>query len=219
MTLVMKLTRRRTARGRDVESEVLGVRQLLAGFIVKPPLIPLLGTHGLSMLRETLQDKLVVLDLKVDDDPEDLEGLADLAGYANAVTISWRAIASPRRDQLVKVFERSGVRPVIAVTNSDVTLMGLDELRGTLVSAVKGLTSPMILLPGSAEGVVKDLVSFIPGALVLIDGVRPGEGLCVGARYEVIGQNVLDAQDPVGLIRMTIYAQKRAAEECGVRVS
>jgi len=54
---------------------------------------------------------------------------------------------------------------------------------------------------------------------VLIDGVRPGEGLCVGAKYEVIGQNVLDAQDPVGLIRMTIYAQKRAAEECGVRVS
>jgi len=105
------------------------------------------------------------------------------------------------------------------VTNSDVALVGLDELRTTLVSAVRGLTSPMILLPGSAEGVVKDLVSFIPGALVLIDGVRPGEGLCVGAKYEVIGQNVLDAQDPVGLIRMTIYAQKRAAEECGVRVS
>ncbi|MGC9071335.1 MAG: hypothetical protein ACP5HK_01360 [Acidilobus sp.] len=218
MTLLIRLSRRMTARGLDVESVAAGLKSLVAGFIVKPALLARLGEQGLLPLRSEGTDKMLIADLRLEDSVSEVSEVASLSPFVNLVTVTWRLAVSEDWPAVGKLLSSSGLRPVLAITKYDLGSLGKGAA-SVVEKAIKSSGITYVLLPSEGREVMGLLLKAILPAQFIIEDLDLGRGLCLGAKYEVIGQEVLDAEDPVGSVRMAIYRQRRTAEEClgGVR--
>ncbi|MDP8003335.1 MAG: orotidine 5'-phosphate decarboxylase / HUMPS family protein, partial [Caldisphaera sp.] len=47
-----------------------------------------------------------------------------------------------------------------------------------------------------------------------IQGAKPGEALCHGADFEIVGRYITNAPDPKEATKVLIYEQKRGLDQC-----
>ena len=212
MTLIVKLSRPTTARGHDIISAALVSRPAVAGFLIKETIVPMIGLEGISKLSGHGEERLLILDLKIEDAPDDLTGLQSLSGVVTEVTASFRLATSRDWPAVANTLSRARLTPVLALTRYELeqgqlTAEGIAEvLRSSGIQEV--------LLATSDVNLIRYLTALNPGVRVFVEGVELGSGICAGASYEVIGQEVLDAEDPLRSVRLAIYRQRRGAEDC-----
>ncbi len=212
MTLMVKLSRPTTARGQDVIAAALMARPALAGFLIKSALMPYIGLTGLSKLSSRGEEKLLIADLRLEDTPGDLGGLQSLSGLVSGVTVSIRLAVSRDWPFVAEALRAARIAPVLSFTWYELEQEGLTADRVASVARSSGINYVMLVRP--EPSLVKDLLAMAPQLSVILDGIELGSGICIGASYEVIGQEVLDAEDPLRSVRVTIYGQKRSAEDC-----
>ena len=212
MTLIVKLSRPTTARGQDVISAALASRPAVAGFLVKETIIPQIGLEGISKLSGHGEERLLTLDLKIEDAPDDLAGLQSLSGLVTGVTVSYRLAASRDWPAVANVLSGARLTPVLALTRYELEQGQLSAEGIAEVLRSSGIHE--VLLATSDVNLIKYLTALNPGVRIIVEGVELGLGICAGASYEVIGQEVLDAEDPLRAVRLAIYRQRRGAEDC-----
>ncbi|MGC9210421.1 MAG: hypothetical protein ACP5FT_04070 [Acidilobus sp.] len=213
LTLIIKLSRRTTSRGQDVGVVAASLKGLVAGFIVKEALLAEIGARELTALRPEAPDRFLIADLRLEDAPDDLVEINGLAGIINGVTVTWRLATSEEWRQLEGFLRSAGIRPVLSLTKYELRSLGGSAV-DILEKAIKSSGVNYVYLPEEAIDVLGRLVALAPGVNIMIEGVELGRGLCRGAKYEVIDQGILGVEDPIGSVKMTIYRQKRASEEC-----
>ena len=212
MTLIVKLSRPATARGQDVISAALASRPAVAGFLVKETIVPLLGLEGISKLSGHGEERLLILDLKVEDAPDDLAGLQSLSGLVTGITVSYRLATSRDWPAVANTFSGARLIPVLALTRYELEQGHLTAEGIAEVLRSSGIREVLLATPD--VNLVRHLTALNPGVRVFVEGVELGSGICAGASYEVIGQEVLDAEDPIRSVRLAIYNQRRGAEDC-----
>ena len=212
MTLIVKLSRPTTARGQDVISAALASRPAVAGFLIKEAIVPLIGLEGISKLYGHGEEKLLILDLRIEDTPDDLAGLRSLSGLVTGVTVSYRLATSRDWPAVANILSGARLVPVLAITRYDLEQAQLTPEKVAEALRSSGIHEVLLLTPDT--NLVTYVTAMNPNARVIVEGVELGSGICAGASYEVIGQEVLDAEDPLRSVRLAIYRQRRGAEDC-----
>lgn len=201
---------------------VESVHDYVSGFKIG---IGVLLKHGLSAISavKEISSREVVADLKLADIGDVMASTLELLASSgvDAVIAHGFVGISGALEKLVEEAEKRGVKLILVVSMShkgsekyidkhfDELLEDSIQLgaSGVVVPATKPhlITRARRVLGGRAR-------IYSPG--VGVQGARPGDALCAGADYEIIGRLVTTAPDPLSAVKSVVSAQLERVRAC-----
>ena len=189
----------------------------VAGFKVGLPLLARSGYGGLAALLSRLTP-LRIADFKLADIPAVMWSIVEPVVYEVDAVIAHAFVGPEALAELRDRLREAGVELILVYHMShrgaESTFGRCIDVIDSVVERVKpwGLVAPATLpaMILRARRRYPDVVIISPG--VGAQGARPGEAICAGADYEIIGRSVTRAEDPLS----SLY---RLAEEGAARLA
>ena len=191
----------------------------VAGF--KVGLQPLLA-QGLNVARKArgmCPDALWVADVKAADVGHVLRGIVDLLLTVFDKVIAHSFVGFEGALEAVKdVADRLVLVAFMSHPGSQATL---DRMASTVVSVIERLRPWGLVAPATRPHVIRWLrgvLSYRPAILapgVGPQGARPGDALCAGADYEIVGRLVTEAPEPERALEQVVAVLSERVRSCG----
>lgn len=195
---------------------------LASGFKVGLPFLLRNGVSSLKSLRAGCSDALWVADLK----------LADI-GYVMKLTASMvldsvdamiaHGFVGVRGalDELKEYLDSLGKKLVVVVSMSH---PGAEEVYDKALSSILSVAAKLkpwgVVAPATRPSIIRVTRETLgQGVKILSPGVgaqgaRPGEALCAGADYEIVGRLITGAEDPIASAEKVVSEQEEMLRRC-----
>ncbi len=184
-------------------STISDLSRMASGVKVGVPTLISCGLGFLRDLRASAKDALVIADLKLADVGDVMVKTASLVkGYVDAIIAHAFVGRSGALDQLSESAKKWGLKLVLVASMSH---PGSLEFYDVVFEGVLRLINDVgpwgVVAPATRPQVVSSIRRLLPHVKILAPGIgaqgaRPGEAICAGADYEIVGRAVLGSPDP-----------------------
>ena len=205
-----------------LEGIVESLAPMVSGFKVGLPLLISRGAETLASIRSRAGGAMVIADLKLADIGDVMvETVKAVERYVDAVIAHSFVGYSGAIEQLKAYLDSKGIKLVLVASMSHAGSGEVyDRALDYIVEVVRRADPWGVVAPATRPAVVSVLRERLgqryrilaPG--VGAQGAKPGDALCAGADYEIVGRAVMASRDPVKAAAEIIEAQKRAGESC-----
>ena len=206
----------------DLGDVVRSLAPLVSGFKVGLPLLVSRGASVLASIDGGAGDAMVIADLKLADIGDMMvETVRAVESHVDAVIAHAFVGYGGALDLLKRYLDSRGIRLALVASMSHAGSSEVYDRALDYVMDVVRRADPWGLV---APATRPDVVSAIRGRLgrryvvlspgVGAQGARPGDALCAGADYEIVGRAIMGSRDPVKAAAETVESQKRAVKSC-----
>lgn len=178
--------------------------ELAFGLKVGVPTLISCGLRFLRDLRAKAGDAFIIADLKLADVGDVMVKTASLVrDSVNAVIAHSFVGKAGALDRLAEAVKAWGLKLILVASMSHPgSLEFYDAATERVVGLVRELDPWGIVAPATRPHVVRSLRSLLPSVKILAPGVgaqgaSPGDAICVGADYEIVGRAILGSPDPL----------------------
>ena len=213
---------RELERAETLSKIVESTSQYVSGFKIG---VGVLLKHGLGVIStvKSISSRDVIVDLKLADIGDVMKSTLELVASsgANAVIAHGFVGVSDALDKLIERARDLGVRVILVVSMSH---RGSEEyidkhseelLRDATQLGVHGVVVPATkpwLITRARSVLGSRVLIYSPG--IGVQGAEPGDALCAGADYEIIGRLVTTAPDPLSAVKTVRSAQLEKVRAC-----
>ncbi len=198
---------------------------IVQGFKFGLPLIVKVGVRGLKDILSVSnrEGKLLIADLK----------LADI-GYVMSLIV--RSIADTGINTVI-AHAFVGVKGALAELSEACKELGInlvlvtrmshpgasdimDKVFNDLLKIVKEVNAWGTVLPATRPDIIRSGREFLGSSIKILSpgvgaqGAKPGEALCAGADYEIVGRLITRSKDPLGTALKVINEQRERLRSC-----
>jgi orotidine-5'-phosphate decarboxylase len=217
MTLIVALDHD-LEKSRRIASSLCGVA---SGFKVGLPLLLEAGARAACSLRSLCQEGLWIADLKLADIGNTMKlTVSTLSGCVDAVIAHSVVGIEGALGELKEYLDRQGVKLILVVAMSH---PGANEAYNRLlqvnIEIARKLNTWGVVAPATMPDTVRlvreqlpEVRIFSPG--VGVQGARPGDALCAGADYEIVGRSITGARDPLKAAEAILAEQQGRLQRC-----
>ncbi|RUM47143.1 MAG: orotidine 5'-phosphate decarboxylase [Hyperthermus sp.] len=195
---------------------------IVDGFKVGLPLVLSHGVGHVSLIHGICPRRLWVLDFKLADIGHVMvESVKPLLPFVDAVIahsfVGYRGALGVLKEFL----DREGKRLVlVAAMSHPGSVEVYDKVLGSIVGVVERVEPWGLVAPATRTRIIRllrerlgeELVILAPG--VGFQGAEPGEALCAGANYEIVGRLITRSQQPPAAARDVIRLQRERLRQC-----
>ncbi len=194
----------------------------VAGFKVGLPFLLVNGVRSLSGLRGACPEKLWVADLKLADIGHVMKLVtSSVASYVDAVIAHGFIGVRGALDELKEYLVSLGKKLIVVVSMSH---PGAEEVYDKALPSILGVVAKLrpwgVVAPATRPAIIHEARETLgQGVKILSPGIgaqgaRPGEALCAGADYEIIGRLITEAGDPVASAEEVLREQREMLRKC-----
>ncbi|MGC9210060.1 MAG: orotidine-5'-phosphate decarboxylase [Acidilobus sp.] len=176
----------------------------VTGFKVGVPTLISCGLGFLKSLRSAAPDSLLIADLKLADIGDVMVKTASLVKDVVDAVIAHSFVGfSGALDRLADSARAWGLKLILVASMShEGSLEFYDKDIDRVLQLAKRLNPWGVVAPATRPEVVRRVRGELPGVKILspgigVQGARPGDAICSGADYEIIGRAILASRDPV----------------------
>ncbi len=169
--------------------------------------VPTLISCGLGLLRDlraSARDSLLIADLKLADIGDVMVRTASLVkDYVDAVIAHTFVGRAGALDELSESVRRWGLKLILVASMSHPgSTEFYDSAFDGVIRLVRDLEPWGVVAPATRPHVIRSIRGFLPKVKVLAPGVgaqgaEPGDAICAGADYEIVGRSILGSPDPL----------------------
>lgn len=219
MSLIVALDRVSYDRATSIVSNLCGV---VTGFKVGLPFLLRYGLQSLEKLRSLCAEKMWIADLKLADIGHIMNSIVELlADKVDAVIAHSFVGYEGALDQLKELSQKLGVRLIVVAAMSHPGSKELyDIVLGGVVKIVERVAPWGIVVPATRPKLITVLRSIFGCQLAMlapgvgVQGARPGDAICAGADYEIVGRLIVDSDKPLETAVHIISEQQRCKKWC-----
>jgi orotidine-5'-phosphate decarboxylase len=222
LTLIVAIDRSNTEDGKDVIYILSNICNMVTGIKLG---LPLLLKHDLTLIskiNEICKNNLIIADLKLADIGDVMiETVKIFNSYVNAFIahsfIGKKDAISDLKNYLDKQNKKlilvgsmshKGSEEIYDKELENITKLIIDIMPWGIVAPA---TRPEIITY-FRKSIGRGIKILSPG--IGIQGAKPGEALCHGADFEIVGRYITNAPDPKEATKVLIYEQKRGLDQC-----
>jgi len=203
-------------------SSIVGMLcSVASGFKLGLPLLLEAGAKIACRLRMMCPEKLWIADLKLADIGSTMKlAVSQLVGCVDGVIAHSVVGVEGALGELKEYLEQHGVKLILVVAMSH---PGAAEAYNRLlehnVEVAGRLRVWGVVAPATMPDIVRRVKSFLPETVILspgvgVQGAKPGDALCAGADYEIVGRSITASSDPLKAARDVLAEQRRRLGEC-----
>ncbi len=193
------------------------------GFKVGLPLVVKEGVRGLKDVVSVMSTELVIADLKLADIGYVMSLITKAVAGAGVNTVIAHAFvgAEGALSELSRTCSELGIKLVL------VTFMShpgagrvMKKVFSDLLSIVKEVGAWGVVLPATMPEVVRAGREYLGSSVKImapgvgVQGAAPGDALCAGADYEIVGRLITRAKNPIKVALEVIKKQEERVREC-----
>ncbi len=189
------------------------------------PLIIKVGVKGLKDILSTVnqRSKLLIADLKLADIGYVMALIVKTITDTGVNTVIAHAFVGVKGalEELSEVCRELNINLVLVARMSHPGASDvMDKVFDDLLRIVKMVNAWGAVLPATRPDIIKTGRKFLgPSIKILSPGVgaqgaKPGEALCVGADYEIVGRLITRSKDPLGTALKVINEQRERLRSC-----
>ena len=197
----------------------------VAGFKVGLPYILMYGLREIEDLRDSCPKGLWIGDLKLADIASTMKATVEAVGHLFDAVIAHSAIGyKGALDGLSEYLRSRGINLILVATMSH---PGATEFYDLILDRIPDLARRLqawgLVAPATRLHVIKRLRESLGASVRILSpgvgaqGARPGDALCAGADYEIVGRAITQARDPISAALEILESQRRAVESCRAR--
>jgi len=204
-------------------SIVSGLCRVVSGFKVGLPFLLRYGLSGLEKLKSLCSEKMWIADLKLADIGYVMASVVELlAGKIDAVIAHAFVGYKGALDELKELSQKLGIKLIVVAAMSHLGSTELyDIVLGGIVKIVERVAPWGIVVPATRPKLISvfrkmfdcQLALLAPG--IGVQGARPGDAICAGADYEIVGRLIVDSDNPLETAMRIISEQQRCERWCG----
>ncbi len=194
----------------------------VAGFKVGLPFLLANGVQSLSELRGACPEKLWIADLKLADIGHVMKLVASsVASSVDAVIAHGFVGVRGALDELKEYLDSLGKKLIIVVSMSH---PGAEEVYDKALPSILSVAAKLrpwgVVAPATRPAIIRETRKTLgQGVKILSPGIgaqgaRPGEALCAGADYEIVGRLITGAGDPVASAEEVLSKQEEMLRRC-----
>ena len=193
------------------------------GFKVGLPLVVKEGIKGLKEVVSVMNTELVIADLKLADIGYVMSLITKVVADAGVNTVIAHAFVGTEGalSELSRVCSELGIKLVLVTFMSHPgAVRVMKRVFSDLLSIVKEINAWGVVLPATMPDVVKSGREYLgPSFKILAPGVgaqgaAPGDALCAGADYEIVGRLITRAENPLKVALEVIKKQEERVRAC-----
>lgn len=201
---------------------VRDLRDSLAGVKVGVPFLISCGVAGLKQIREAAGDLMVIADLKLADVGDIMVETASLLrGLADAVIAHSFVGFSGALDVLSLRLKEWGMKLVLVASMSHPGSREIyDRGQEEIVELIRMVSPWGVVAPATRPHVIRYLRARLPDGIAILSpgvgaqGAKPGDALCAGADYEIVGRAITSSSDPLRAAYDVLKLQEEAMSRC-----
>ena len=219
MSLIVALDRVSYDRAADIVNGLCGIA---SGFKVGWPFLLQYGLPGLENLKKLCAERMWIADLKLADIGYTMGSVVELlAGKVDAVIAHSFVGYKGALDQLKELSRKLGIKLVLVAAMSHPGSTELyDIVLGGVVRVIERVAPWGIVVPATRPKLISlfrsifgcQLVVLAPG--VGVQGAKPGDAICAGADYEIVGRLIVNSETPLETATHVVNEQQRCKKWC-----
>ncbi len=193
------------------------------GFKVGLPLIVREGVKGLREVVSVMNTELVIADLKLADIGYVMSLVTRAVAEAGVNTVIAHAFTGTEGalEELLRVCNELGIKLVLVAFMSHLgAVKVMKKVFMDLLDVVKEINAWGAVLPATIPEVVREGRKYLGTAFKILSpgvgaqGAEPGDALCAGADYEIIGRLITRAENPLEAALNVIRKQGERVRAC-----
>ncbi len=184
------------------------------------------SSSDLKSLKTSCTKKLWIADLKLADIGYIMVRTTDLiAGFFDAIIAHSFVGIKNGLDELARYCDENGLKLVLVATMSH---EGAKELYDFALIRMRDIVKQVnpwgLVAPATRPEVIYFLRRTLGSKIKILSpgigpqGALPGEALCAGSNYEIVGRLITRSNSPLKAVQEIISAQKRKLRECGINM-
>ncbi|HIP64963.1 MAG TPA: orotidine-5'-phosphate decarboxylase [Pyrodictium sp.] len=199
--------------------------EVVSGFKVGLPFLLQYGLSSLEKLRSLCSEKMWVADLKLADIGYVMTSIVELlAGKIDAVIAHAFVGYRGALDELKEFSQKLGIKLIVVAAMSHPGSVELyDIVLGGVAKIVERVAPWGIVVPATRPKLISvfrkmfdcQLALLAPG--VGVQGARPGDAICAGADYEIVGRLIVNSDNPLETAIRILNEQQRCRKWCEQR--
>ena len=216
MTLILALD-----RVDRPEPLVENLCNVVSGFKIGLPLILRHGVDVACRLRRICPSALWIADLKLADiGPVMVSTVSPLLDCVDAIIAHAIVGIDGALGELKQFLDSRGKRLILVVAMSHPGAMNLyNRLFRENLMVAKTLKVWGIVAPATSPAIVTEARRALPNVVIFspgvgIQGAKPGQALCAGANYEIVGRLIVESENPIEAATNVLALQSEALREC-----
>lgn len=219
MSLIVALDKVDYDRAANIVDDLCGI---VSGFKVGWPFLLRYGLPSLERLKKLCAEKMWIADLKLADIGYTMSSIVELlAGKVDAVIAHSFVGYKGALDQLKELSQKLGIKLIVVAAMSHPGSTELyDIVLGGVVKIVEHVAPWGIVVPATRPKLISmfrnifgcQLVMLAPG--VGVQGAKPGDAICAGADYEIVGRLIVNSDKPLETAIHVINEQQRCKKWC-----
>ena len=193
------------------------------GFKVGLPLVVKEGVRGLKDVVSVMSTELVIADLKLADIGYVMSLITKAVAGAGVNTVIAHAFvgAEGALSELSRTCSELGIKLVLVTFMSHPGASRvMKKVFSDLLSIVKEVGAWGVVLPATMPEVVRAGREYLGSSVKImapgvgVQGAAPGDALCAGADYEIVGRLITRAKNPIKVALEVIKKQEERVREC-----
>ena len=193
------------------------------GFKVGLPLVVKEGVKGLREVASVMDTELVIADLKLADIGYVMSLITKAVANAGVNTVIAHAFIGTEGalSELTSICNELGIKLVlVAFMSHPGAVKVMKKVFSDLLDIVREINAWGVVLPATMPDVVKAGRKYLgPSFKILAPGVgaqgaAPGDALCAGADYEIVGRLITKAENPSKVALELIKKQEERVRAC-----
>ncbi len=205
----------------DAARLVDGLCSIVDGFKLGLPLLLSMGVRSARRLRSLCSRALWVGDMKLADIGSTMKLAArSVEGLFDAIIAHSFVGRRGALDELKEYLDSTGTKLVLVVAMSHPgSIEVYDAVLDKALKVAEELRPWGVVAPATRPSIIREARRRLPWATILapgvgVQGARPGDALCAGADYEIVGRLITRSPDPVGEARRVLGLQREALQRC-----
>ncbi|ADL19377.1 Orotidine 5'-phosphate decarboxylase [Acidilobus saccharovorans 345-15] len=194
----------------------------VVGFKVGIPFIIQCGLESLAAARSRIRNGLLIADLKLADIGDIMVRVVSLVkDYVDAVIAHSFVGYKGALDKVSEKLKEWNIKLILVASMSHEGSRELyDRNLDSIMDVVKKANPWGVVAPATRP----DIISLVRNALgadvkilapgVGTQGARPGDAICAGADYEIIGRSITESPDPKKAVELIALEQEEALMRC-----
>ncbi|BEP17236.1 orotidine-5'-phosphate decarboxylase [Pyrofollis japonicus] len=192
------------------------------GFKVGVPFLLANGAASAGALREKCPSALWVADLKLADIGYVMGLTASIvAPFFDAVIAHGFVGYEGGLDELKRLLDEKDRKLIVVASMSHPgAAKTYDKVLGEVLEAIEAAKPWGVVAPATRPSIIRLVRERLGNTVKILapgvgaQGARPGEALCAGADYEIVGRAITGSENPVEAARRIIEEQRKTLSSC-----
>lgn len=192
-----------------------------SGFKIGVPLLLDVGLEGLRRARSRCSDALWVADMKLADIGHVMALTARrLAGLVDAVIAHGFVGLESALDILAEECRRMGMKLVVIASMSHPGSRIYDKVLEDVLEVIEAVKPWGVVAPATRPNIIRRVRRRLGCSVAILSpgigaqGASPGDAICAGADYEIVGRAITSSENPLQAARNILEQQRRCRRAC-----